>query len=53
MEYIIQITRVEKCYVQADNHDEALDKARMGDCECISLVSTFYEDVEEGDEDSG
>lgn len=51
MEYKIKITRVEKCYVKANNFDEALDKARMGDCECISLVSTFYEDVEEDDED--
>ena len=53
MEYVIQITRVEKCYVKADNYDEALDKARNGDCECIALVSTFYEDIEieEGDKD--
>lgn len=51
-EYKIKITRAEICYVFADNYDEALDKARMGDCECIRTVFTHYEDME-GEEDSG
>lgn len=51
MEYKIKITRVEICYVEADNDVEALDKARAGDCEHIRVVSNHYEDVEEGEED--
>jgi hypothetical protein len=53
MRYVIKITRVEKCYVEADNYNEAIDKARFGDCDCIATVQVHYEDIEEGDEDSG
>lgn len=53
MEYKIKITRVEICYVEADNYDEALDKARTGDCEHIAIVQNCYEDVEEDEEDGG
>ena len=51
MEYKIRITRVEICYVEADNYNEALDKARTGDCEHIRIVGNHYEDVEEDEED--
>ena len=45
-DYAVKVTTVEVRYVKADNHDEALDKARLGDCEHVKLIGYYYEDVE-------
>ncbi|MEE0969200.1 MAG: hypothetical protein U0M06_07530 [Clostridia bacterium] len=45
-DYAIKVTTTEVRFVKADNHDEALDKARLGDCVYTKLIGYSYEDVE-------
>ena len=51
MTYIIRVERIENCYVEADNYEEAINKVLEGNSDKIVLISSYYSSIKDGEEE--